>query len=53
MCNLEFKQALEDYRMAQQYFNLATGDRIDEAIFYLNACEKRLMRIIQEQKHRE
>ncbi len=50
MGNLEFRQALEDYKVAKNYFAEATEEKVDEAIYYLNACESRLMRIIKEQK---
>lgn len=48
--NLEFQQALEDYKVAQNYFKEATDEKIDEAILYLNACEARVVRIIKEQR---
>ncbi len=53
MCNLEFQQALEDYRAAKDCFKEATDEKIDEAVYYLNACEARVMRIIKEQKLRK
>lgn len=46
----EFKQALENYHIAQNLFAEATGLLVDEAVYNLNCAETRLMRIIQERR---
>ncbi|MFA5557854.1 MAG: hypothetical protein WDA59_00115 [Methanofastidiosum sp.] len=46
----EFKDALDDYERAKNIFQEATGDAIDEAVYYLNSAEARLMRIIKAHK---